>query len=207
MNSYWSRGAGTSSMSATPRRRCSILDAVGVVRSVTVPTRPPSCSRSIADLLVDHVQEHLARDEAAEVLAEDLVPPPLATRRLTGAMRRDDHVARPERVPLRQRLGVGHVPTRLAGRCGRCSPDGVALFGGRESGAAHRFQILATLSRGIQGVGGALIELDDPVEPGASGPGGSAAHRPPRVPAPSSAHRGRPVHLSSGASRGAASAP
>jgi hypothetical protein len=55
-------------------------DARSPVGCVTVPI-----DRSIPDLLVHDVQEHLARGEAAEVLAEDLGPPALAPGRPRGA--------------------------------------------------------------------------------------------------------------------------
>ena len=79
--------------------------------------RQGACS-SIADSLVDDVQQHLACGKPAEILAQDLVLASFAAGRLAGAMRRDDDIPRPECVALRQRLRIGHV-----------EPSGGDLFG------------------------------------------------------------------------------
>ena len=66
-------------------------------------------SVSIPGLLVHDVQQHLARGEPPQVLAEELVRAPLAAGRLAGRVRRDDHVSLPERMTGRERFRVGHV--------------------------------------------------------------------------------------------------
>jgi hypothetical protein len=84
---------------------------IGAV-AVTVSDRISARLRgelSIADPLGDQVQQHLADGEPVEVLAKELVPLQFAALRLAGGVGRNDHVPRPERVPLWQRLGVGHV--------------------------------------------------------------------------------------------------
>src|SRR3954463_1790254 len=72
-------------------------------------------AQSVSRALVDHVEQRLAPGESAQVLAEQL--PRADIRELTagGDVRRDHDVRHaPQRVILRQRLGVGDVEARTS---------------------------------------------------------------------------------------------
>jgi hypothetical protein len=72
----------------------------------------------VAERLVDDVAERPAGDEALDVVAEQLQAPLSDSVGLPGHVGRDHDVGhRPERVAVRQRLGIGDIeagPRQLA---------------------------------------------------------------------------------------------